>query len=79
MELIDGMMEENILDIGKKIKCMEKVNLFGKMEVIIKVNILMILNKDMVSINKKMKKYLKEHGKMVFNKGQDKYEIIKIK
>ena len=36
LELLFGMIKENIRDNGKIIKCMEKVNIFGLMEDIIK-------------------------------------------
>ncbi len=44
-------MEENMMGDGKIQICMGKVNIPGKMEDIMRVNILMIKNKVMVYIN----------------------------
>jgi len=63
MELINGMMEELILDNGKIIKCMVKVYFIGKMEDNIKVNILMIKKRVTAYLNGLMEDNIKEPGK----------------
>jgi len=64
---IVGQMEENMKVSGKIIVCMEKVNIFGKMEECIKDNIFKIKNTDLENILGQMEKFIKEIGKMVYS------------
>lgn len=51
MEYTNGLMEENILVNGRKIACMEKELIAGKMGDNILDNIILIKNRVMVFIN----------------------------
>jgi len=66
-EHMNGLMEENILEIGKIIKWMAKVYLPGQMVENIMVNIRMIKNTVLVFLNGQMEENIKEIGKMVNN------------
>ena len=57
-------MGDSIKVTGKKIKCMEKGNILGKMEENTKENIWMTRSKDFGSINGQMVKSTKVNGKM---------------
>lgn len=63
----NGLMVENMKDIGNKTKWMEKVNIHGKMEDDMKVNIDMIKNKDLEFIDGLMVGLIKVIGKMGSN------------
>ncbi len=69
-------MVNNIKDIGKIIKCMEKVFLDGQMGVFMKGNMLTTKKMDLVGYNGLMVRYIKASGNQVFNMVK---ENIKVK
>lgn len=68
-------MENNILDLGKIIKCMEnKADLNGQMEGYILAIIYKIKNTDMEEYNGRMGKYTKANGNKAYNMEMEKSE-----
>lgn len=63
-EFINGLIKENILEIGKIIKWMGMEFLLGKMDVNTKVSIVMIGSMDMVNFFGQMVVFIKVSGKM---------------
>ena len=59
-----GLMEENMKDHGKIIKCMVEEYSFGLTEEDMKDNIRMIKNRDMDNLYGQMVEVIKVHGKM---------------
>jgi hypothetical protein len=70
-------MENNILGIGKIIKCMgNKEDLNGLMEEFILVIMLKTKNMDMEKYNGQMGKFIKDNGKKVYNMEKEKLKML---
>ena len=65
--LINGLMEEFILEIGKTIRWMVRVYLLGKMVESMKENIKKIKSMDMEFLNGLMEEFIKDFGNMEDN------------
>ena len=77
-EHINGMIRGNLLEIGRIIKWMVRVFLFGQMEGNMKGNIKMIKKKVMESLNGMEENNIKDIGKMGNNMEKDCYIVLKI-
>ena len=61
------LSKQNMKEIGLREKCMEKVNIFGTMEGLIKENIKITKNMEKAHIITEMVKHIQDNGRMAFN------------